>query len=158
MLLKILELFKILLYFCALIKISYTNVYQPSMTENERIKQLRKHLGYTQRFFSSSLDIKQGSYSDVERGKAGISAILLKNLIKRYRVNPLWLCEGEGGMFIDEELVNKTYGKPNDRFDSKCDKPFKSKPQNDKKFDGDLAERQQQYFDSINGIIDFLEE
>ena len=128
------------------------------MTENERIKQLRKHLGYTQRFFSSSLDIKQGSYSDVERGKAGISAVLLKNLIKRYRVNPLWLCEGEGGMFIDEELVNKTYGKPDDKFESKFEELFKSKHQSEKKAEGDLAERQQNYIDSINGIIDFLNE
>jgi hypothetical protein len=38
----------------------------------------------------------------VERGKAGISAVLLKNLIRRFRINPLWLCEGEGEMFIDK--------------------------------------------------------
>ena len=71
------------------------------MTENERIKLVRKHLSLTQKAFSQTLDIKQGSYSDVERGKAGVSALLLKNLIKKYRVNPLWLCEGEGHMFFD---------------------------------------------------------
>ena len=70
------------------------------MTENERLKEIRTKLGLTQRMFSESLEIKQGSYSDVERGKAGVSALLLKNLIRKYRVNPLWLCEGEGDMFI----------------------------------------------------------
>lgn len=72
------------------------------MSENERLKEIRKSLELTQREFSDALDIKQGSYSDVERGKAGISAVLLKNLIRRFRINPLWLCEGEGGMFIDK--------------------------------------------------------
>lgn len=71
------------------------------MSENERLKEIRKSLDLTQREFSDALDIKQGSYSDVERGKAGISAVLLKNLIRRFRINPLWLCEGEGEMFID---------------------------------------------------------
>ncbi len=71
------------------------------MSENERLKEIRKSLDLTQRDFSDALDIKQGSYSDVERGKAGISAVLLKNLIRRFRINPLWLCEGEGDMFID---------------------------------------------------------
>ena len=77
------------------------------MSENERLKEIRKLLDFTQREFSDALDIKQGSYSDVERGKAGISAVLLKNLIRRFRVNPLWLCEGEGEMFIDSS--NGTY-------------------------------------------------
>ena len=72
------------------------------MSENERLKEIRKLLEFTQREFSDALDIKQGSYSDVERGKAGISAVLLKNLIRRFRINPLWLCEGEGEMFIDK--------------------------------------------------------
>ncbi|MDY0201565.1 MAG: helix-turn-helix transcriptional regulator [Bacteroidales bacterium] len=71
------------------------------MTENERLKIVRQHFRLTQKSFSQELDIKQGSYSDVERGKAGVSVQLLKNLIKRYRVNPLWLCEGEGQMFFE---------------------------------------------------------
>jgi len=71
------------------------------MSENERLKEIRKSLDLTQRDFSDALDIKQGSYSDVERGKAGISAVLLKNLIRRFRINPLWICEGQGSMFID---------------------------------------------------------
>jgi len=70
------------------------------MAENERLKEIRIKLGLTQRMFSESLEIKQGSYSNVVRGKAGVSALLLKNLVRKYRVNPLWLCVGEGGMFI----------------------------------------------------------
>ncbi|MFP4556594.1 MAG: helix-turn-helix domain-containing protein [Bacteroidales bacterium] len=130
------------------------------MTENERIKQLRKHLGYTQRFFSSTLEIKQGSYSDVERGKAGVSAILLKNLIKKYRVNPLWLCEGEGRMFIDEALVNKTYDAPNvsNNYKKESGAVLNRRFQDDIINGVNLIEKQQQYYDCLKCIIEFLNE
>jgi transcriptional regulator with XRE-family HTH domain len=117
------------------------------MTENERLKIIRNELKLTQKDFSDALEIKQGSYSDVERGKAGISALLLKNLIRKFRVNPLWLCEGEGAMFISEtdgwsisenifsdDLANKHEGE--------------SVLQ--------LLRRQQQYINNIKDIVDFL--
>ena len=72
------------------------------MTENQRLREFRKKLGYAQKDFSLKLGLKQGSYSDVERGKVGISGILLKNLIKRFRINPMWLYEGLGDMLITE--------------------------------------------------------
>jgi transcriptional regulator with XRE-family HTH domain len=82
-------------------------------SENSRLKLVRQTIGLTQKQFAESLEIKQGSYSDVERGKAGISALLLRNLIKRYQVNPLWLCDGEGSMFIGESKAPKQpNGKP----------------------------------------------
>lgn len=116
------------------------------MTENARLKTIRSHLGLTQKTFSESLEIKQGSYSDVERGKAGISALLLKNLIRKYRVNPLWLCEGEGSMFVSEASEN----------DITPTTISESSDTSDKESVEQLLLRQQQYIQNIKDIVDIL--
>ncbi|MHC1703500.1 MAG: helix-turn-helix domain-containing protein [Tenuifilaceae bacterium] len=128
------------------------------MSENERLKEIRKTLELTQREFSEALDIKQGSYSDVERGKAGISAILLKNLIRRFRVNPLWLCEGEGGMFIENSEIKSTSQKDQViNYKQKLEKSFIEK-ENSVDFQDQIKhlELQQDNLDNLKSIIDFL--
>ena len=125
------------------------------MTENERLKVLRTHLGLTQRLFSQTLEIKQGSYSDVERGKAGVSAVLMKNLIRKYRVNPLWLCEGEGTMFISSD--SSRWG---DSAVEGEEKPTSNNLSNSSDTENQIQqlERQQQYIDNIKGLLEFLKE
>lgn len=128
------------------------------MSENERLKEIRKLLNFTQREFSDALDIKQGSYSDVERGKAGISAVLLKNLIRRFRINPLWLCEGEGEMFIDaSNVISSGTSNPT---------PFLRGQSTHKEADKEPTtqqleqikhlEQQQENLENLKSIIDFL--
>jgi transcriptional regulator with XRE-family HTH domain len=128
------------------------------MSENERLKEIRKIMNLTQREFSDTLNIKQGSYSDVERGKAGISAVLLKNLIHRFRINPLWLCEGEGDMFID-----KPDGKSNSFHNQNTShKSVYSKKESEKDDVNEIAEQvkqleiQQDNLENLKSIIDFL--
>jgi len=128
------------------------------MSENERLKEIRKSLNLTQREFSEALDIKQGSYSDVERGKAGISAVLLKNLIRRFRINPLWLCEGEGAMLID-----KSDGRTADSvFNNKIYKSKHSNKDSGKESSGEALEQvknlelHQDNLENLKSIIDFL--
>jgi len=128
------------------------------MSENDRLKEIRKSLDLTQREFSDTLDIKQGSYSDVERGKAGISAVLLKNLIRRFRINPLWLCEGEGDMFID-----KTEGKSSSfQNHPSTNRSVQSQKISDKEYSLEQLEQvkqleqQQDNLENIKSIIEFL--
>jgi transcriptional regulator with XRE-family HTH domain len=128
------------------------------MSENERLKEIRKSLELTQREFSDALDIKQGSYSDVERGKAGISAVLLKNLIRRFRINPLWLCEGEGAMFIDKpDEISKF---PLNRITRNSGVPLQKSA--DKNYLVELQEQveqleiQQDNLENLKSIIEFL--
>lgn len=128
------------------------------MSENERLKEIRKSLELTQREFSDALDIKQGSYSDVERGKAGISAVLLKNLIRRFRINPLWLCEGEGAMFIDKpDEISKF---PQNRITRNSGIPLQKSA--DKNYLVELQEQveqleiQQDNLENLKSIIEFL--
>lgn len=118
-----------------------------AMTENERLKTIRQHFKLTQKEFSMTLDIKQGSYSDVERGKAGISAILLKNLIKKYGISPLWLCEGAGNMFIEVD-DNTARVSP-----TSCDE---STSKEEKKKIKRLLKHEQQVIENIKDIIAFL--
>ena len=128
------------------------------MSENERLKEIRKLLEFTQREFSDALDIKQGSYSDVERGKAGISAVLLKNLIRRFRINPLWLCEGEGEMFIDK-TDGHTPNTQSSGFTSRVSHAYKdinSEPQNELHEQVLLLEQHQDSLENLKTIIDFL--
>jgi transcriptional regulator with XRE-family HTH domain len=128
------------------------------MSENERLKEIRKSLDFTQREFSDALDIKQGSYSDVERGKAGISAVLLKNLIRRFRINPLWLCEGEGDMFIDapDGLILSS-SKPMATHRIKySQKESEKEPTTEQLEQIKHLEQQQENLENLKSIIDFL--
>lgn len=74
------------------------------MSANKRVKEFRQSIGLTQKEFSNSLGIKQGSYSDLERGKIGVSSLVIKTLIKIYRINPIWLYDGEGDMYLDNSF------------------------------------------------------
>ena len=72
----------------------------PIETIYERIKAVRNALGLSQADFVKPLGIKQGHYSDVERGAKKPSDTLLIAMTYRYAINPLWLYENKGEMFI----------------------------------------------------------
>lgn len=72
------------------------------MTESKRLREVRQYYGYTQTTFAEKLKLKQGSYSDVERGKVGVSSQTLKTLILEFNINPIWLLDGNGDMFISQ--------------------------------------------------------
>lgn len=69
-------------------------------TENERLKNLREDLKLSQTLFAQTLGIKAGSLSDIERGRIGISASLLKELANKYKVNPTWILLGIGSTYL----------------------------------------------------------
>lgn len=68
---------------------------------NYRIKLVRKKLGLTQKEIAQSLGIKQGHWSDIERGEKQPSETLLIAFIYRYAISSHWLQTGEGEMFDD---------------------------------------------------------
>lgn len=71
-------------------------------TENERLKILRNYLKMSQGDMADKVGLKQGSYSDVERGKASISPSLAKKLIENFSININWLFTGTGDMIAKE--------------------------------------------------------
>ena len=61
---------------------------QPSF-ESQRFKKLRESLNETQQSFAEKLGIK-GSTADIERGKSKITGSIVAELLKQYKINPLW--------------------------------------------------------------------
>jgi len=87
------------------------------MKVGDRLRQLRRHLGVNQCDFAESIGLKQGSYSDIERGRSGLSNHVKMSLSEKYNVNIDWLVSGEGNMFINEF----------EEFDSPNDVPLKER-------------------------------
>ena len=68
---------------------------------NERIKQLRKALGFTQQEFAEHIGVKRNTVAQYEIGRNEPIDSVLNLICKEYNVNPDWLRNGSGEMFID---------------------------------------------------------
>lgn len=79
------------------------------MTENERIKEVRKALGLTQDKFGAKLGVGKTAVSKVENGENSITDQLRLAVCREFRVSEDWLRTGEGDMFVqpaeDEEIA-----------------------------------------------------
>jgi len=65
---------------------------------SERMIFIRKHLGLSQTIFAESLGLKQGSYSDIERGRVKtLSESVIRLLQLNYNINKDWIT-GESEM------------------------------------------------------------
>ncbi len=73
------------------------------LTPNERLKELRQKMSISAKDFASSLGIKQGSYSDIERGKVLFSSTVMKKLDEIYNINLNWLLSGMGEPIIGDQ-------------------------------------------------------
>ncbi|MEL6537587.1 MAG: helix-turn-helix transcriptional regulator [Bacteroidota bacterium] len=75
--------------------------------EGKRLKSIRKSLALTQAVFAEGLGLKQGPYSMIESGKVGLSSEVLRKLINTYRINPVFLFEGQGSMMMEAEVAEE---------------------------------------------------
>lgn len=66
---------------------------------NERIKQLRKHLGLNQTEFGSRIGVKQTSVAGYETGARVPIDAVITSICRTFGVSELWLRTGEGDMF-----------------------------------------------------------
>nr|WP_181718650.1 helix-turn-helix transcriptional regulator [Pedobacter sp.]QJS06230.1 transcriptional regulator, XRE family [Pedobacter sp.] len=71
-------------------------------TENKRLRLIRKALGYNQNDFAKSIGLTQGGYSDIERGKNGISKQIKQMLVLVHKINLAFLEKEKGEMFFIE--------------------------------------------------------
>lgn len=75
----------------------------------DRLRIVRKKLGYNQDEFAKYLGIKRGGYSDLERGrldKISESALLLMEI--NFGINRDWLLHGEGEMIRSSNTFKAT--------------------------------------------------
>lgn len=80
------------------------------MTENQRLKLLIDRLNFkTQKEFAESLNIQQGSLSDILRERIGISNAIKDRLFLKFNVNITWLEEGIGEPFLKKgPIISET--------------------------------------------------
>ena len=67
---------------------------------NERFKQLRKTVGFTQQEFAERIGVKRNTIAQYETGRNEPIGSVLNLICKEYNVNPDWLRNGSGEMFI----------------------------------------------------------
>lgn len=67
-----------------------------------RFKQVREELGYTQTAFAEILGIKSTT-ADIERGKVKITGRIIKDLLSKYKINPLWIYGESKQQYINIE-------------------------------------------------------
>ena len=67
---------------------------------NERLKKIRKELNLSQEEFGKRLGITGGGISKLEKGERNITEQMQKSICREFKVNVLWLTDGEGEMFL----------------------------------------------------------
>lgn len=68
---------------------------------NERLKELRIHLGLSQVEFGTKIFLSQYQMSLIEKGKRNLTDRSINAICKEFDVNEEWLRTGEGEMFVD---------------------------------------------------------
>lgn len=77
------------------------------MTKNERVKYLRKDvLNLTLEKFGEPLDMKKNSLSAIENGRP-LTEKAARAICRHYNVNPEWLLEGTGEIFLPIDRTEK---------------------------------------------------
>lgn len=73
------------------------------MTQNERVKEIRKTLGLTLEKFGERIGVTRGSMSNIENGNRNLTEQMTKSICREFSVDNMWLTTGEGEMFIDTD-------------------------------------------------------
>jgi len=70
----------------------------------DRLRFIRKEIEINQGEFAARIKLKQGSYCDIENGKAILTPRIKQLICLEFRVNEGWLDTGKGEPFKSAEL------------------------------------------------------
>jgi transcriptional regulator with XRE-family HTH domain len=73
------------------------------MNINQRLKELRKHLGLSQSKMAERLGVSLKTYQRYEQDGYDIPDRALRQIEVTFSVNPEWLREGKGEMFVEKK-------------------------------------------------------
>lgn len=73
------------------------------MTQNERIKEVRKSLGLTLEKFGERIGLKKSAVSLIENGRNSVTDANVKSICREFGVDYIWLTTGDGEMFVDTD-------------------------------------------------------
>jgi transcriptional regulator with XRE-family HTH domain len=71
---------------------------------NERIKELRKSMDFSQEEFGEKLGLSRSAISNMESGRYSITESLMKLICREFNVDYIWLTTGQGEMFADADI------------------------------------------------------
>lgn len=74
------------------------------MTENERIKILRKRLDLTMEKFGERLGVTKTAISNIESGKRNVTDQMRKAICREFKVDYIWLTTGESDKEGDDKM------------------------------------------------------
>lgn len=79
------------------------------MTQNERVKEVRKSLGLTLEKFGNKLGVQKAAVSKIEKGENSLTDANIKAICREFGVDYIWLTTGEGEMFVesDDEFLGR---------------------------------------------------
>jgi transcriptional regulator with XRE-family HTH domain len=72
-----------------------------TMTQGERVLEIRKSLNLTMDKFGEKLGVQKSAISKIEKDKVNLSDQMAKSICREYNVNYDYLVNGEGEMFDD---------------------------------------------------------
>lgn len=77
------------------------------MTISERIKIIRNNLNLSQPKFGERIGVSRDVIANIELGRAEPKEMLIRHICSVFNINPLWLSDGKGEMFIEtpESLI-----------------------------------------------------
>ena len=73
------------------------------MTENERVRELRKSLNLTLEKFGERLGVKKNAISAIENGRNSLTDQMTKSICREFGVDYIWLTTGDGEMFVESD-------------------------------------------------------
>ena len=76
---------------------------------NERIRELRKALGLSQRAFAERIGLKQNAISYLEKSGSTVTEQNIKTICSQFSVNEHWLRTGSGSMFLENEKKQRAF-------------------------------------------------
>lgn len=72
------------------------------MTENDRIREIRKENGLTMEAFGERIGLKKSAISLVESGRNSVSAQLRRSVCREFGISETWLMTGEGDKYAPD--------------------------------------------------------
>ena len=76
------------------------------MTENERVKELRKARDLTLEKFGQRLGVGKTAISKIERGENAVTDQMRRSICREFGVREEWLRDGEGAMEAAQDTVS----------------------------------------------------
>lgn len=79
------------------------------MTQGERVKEIRKKLGFTLEKFGERLGVTKQTVSRIENGINNVTDQMTKSICREFGVDYIWLTTGEGEMFVetDDDFIER---------------------------------------------------